>query len=423
MATNIAYYYNAENPLSWAVSNAFTWNEVEYGETRCSQTFQVSEGSWSVEKVYFKGNRTKLIGPTEGDITVEIRETNEAGALLSSGTLDRTTIVKTPIAWYDIAVSGATLSSGNTYCLVWKCPYGYHNSDTHTYDSIYFINNNEGYASGVGQKYTALDGWEALDTPGDFFFIVTGTAESSLPDKSTNPTPSDSDTEVDFSGLELSWEDGGGADTYNIYIGKTGDLDLVSSTQEGVTYTATLSELATIFGADPINQKIYWRVDATNDAGTTTGDEWNFDPRPGKVDTTTPTHEASGVTLDDTTGSWDAPSDNTDSYDVYYGTLSGFLSLLGNTAELTYSLRSTNWPQYGEAYYWRVDATNDFGTTQGDELNFTTLIFYPPTPSGVTWSDPGNAAGYTGTPLGTNNMLTVRKLCAAAENTFYYESA
>jgi len=192
----------------------------------------------------------------------------------------------------------------------------------------------------------------------------------------------------------------------------------------GTTYTTTFAELATIFGVDPINQKIYWRVDATNDSGTTTGDEWNFDARPGKIDTTTPTHEASDITLDATTGSWDAPSANTDSYGVYYGTLSGFLSLLeSGVTETEYQLRSTNWPQYGKAYYWRVNATNDFGTTAGDELSFTTLIFYPPTPDGVTWSNPGNAAGYTGTPLGTNNMLTVRKLCAAAENTFYYESA
>jgi len=289
--------------------------------------------------------------------------------------------------------------------------------------SVRFGLSTPGAGNGIAKKKKISDGLWLNSCIPDCTFYHEVWASDPVPSKPTNPTPTNNDTEVDFSGLQLSWEDGGGADTYDIYIGKTGDLDLVSSTQEGVTYTTTLSELATIFGADPIDQKIYWRVDAVNDAGTTAGDEWNFDPRPGKVDTTTPTHEASGVTLDDTTGSWDAPSDNTDSYDVYYGTLSGFLSLLGNTAELTYSLRSTNWPQYGEAYYWRVDATNDFGTTQGDELDFTTLIFYPPTPSGVTWDDPGNDTGYTGTPLGTNNMLTVRKLCAAAENTFYYESA
>ena len=247
-------------------------------------------------------------------------------------------------------------------------------------------------------------------------------AEAAAPSEPTSPTPKNGDTETDFSGLELSWEDGGGADTYNIYIGKTGDLDLVSSTQEGVTYTATLSELATIFGADPINQKIYWRVDATNDAGTTTGDEWNFDPRPAKVSTTTPVTGASGITLDQTTGTWESPSANTYSYDIYYGTLSGFLSLLESGVDDTsYALRSTNWPLYGEAYYWRVDAANDFGTTQGDELDFTTLIFYPPTPSGVTWSDPGNTAGYTGTPLGTNNMLTCRRLVGAAANCLWIE--
>ena len=58
----------------------------------------------------------------------------------------------------------------------------------------------------------------------------------------------------------------------------------------------------------------------------------------------------------------------------------------------------------------------------GDEWYFTTLIFCPPTPPGVTWTDPGNDTGYTGTPLGTNNMLTVRRLVGAADNCLWIET-
>ena len=103
------------------------------------------------------------------------------------------------------------------------------------------------------------------------------------PEKPINPTPENDDTGVDFSGFQLSWEDGGGADTYNVYMGESGDLTLMSSAQAGVIYTTSLAELETVFESLPINQKVYWRVDATNDAGTTTGDEWNFDARPGKA--------------------------------------------------------------------------------------------------------------------------------------------
>jgi len=98
--------------------------------------------------------------------------------------------------------------------------------------------------------------------------------------KPTNPTPADDGTYIDFSDLTLSWEDGGNTDTYNVYIGLEGDLQLVSSAQEGTSYETSAEELATIFGAYPTNSEIFWRVDAVNDVGTTTGDDWNFDPLP-----------------------------------------------------------------------------------------------------------------------------------------------
>uniref|UniRef100_A0A6M3IZT4 Fibronectin type-III domain-containing protein n=1 Tax=viral metagenome TaxID=1070528 RepID=A0A6M3IZT4_9ZZZZ len=143
---------------------------------------------------------------------------------------------------------------------------------------------------------------------------------------------------------------------------------------------------------------------------------------PEKPINPTPLHEASDVTLDQTAVTWEDGGGAT-SYDVYKGTLSGFLELVeSGVTDTSYILRSTNWPQYGEAYYWRIDAVNSSGTTAGDEWYFTTLIFAPPTPSGITWTDPGNDSGYTGTPLGTNNMLTVRRLVGAADNCLWIET-
>lgn len=244
--------------------------------------------------------------------------------------------------------------------------------------------------------------------------------EPSKPSKATNPSPANGDTEEDFSGFELSWDDGGGANTYNIYIGPVDNLALVSPLQVATSYTTNINEV-------PFGAKIYWRVDSTNDDGTTTGDVWNFDARPGQVSTTVPEADAIGLALDETTVSWDSPSGNTTSYDVYYGTLSGFLSLVGSTEGLEAVLVGGNYSRYEETYYWQVDAVNKFGTTQGVELAFTTLEFKPPTPSGITWSDPGNEPededdpSYTGTPTGRNNMMTPKILVAAANNRIWFE--
>ena len=248
----------------------------------------------------------------------------------------------------------------------------------------------------------------------DIFYFTT--EASPLPGQPTTPTPTNNDTEVDFSGFALSWVTGGNTNTYNVWIGPSGSLVEVSHEQEGTNYTTNIDEV-------PLNQKIYWRVDATNDVDTTTGANWNFDARPGKVSTTTPADEATGVTLHSTTGSWIAPSANTTSYRALYGTLSGFLEEVGTTSELSMDLVEGNFSVYGKISYWRVDAVNAFGTTAGDELYFTTMVFDPVLPTGVTLDHSGGEGGVpTGTPTGENNMMTVRRLVAAARNKIFYET-
>lgn len=94
------------------------------------------------------------------------------------------------------------------------------------------------------------------------------------PTKAANPTPANAATNVTLDQATITWEDGGGADTFDVYYGTTsGNLTKVSSAQAGTSFT--------IFGIDDgspfsyLNVR-YWRIDATNDYGTTTGDEWVF---------------------------------------------------------------------------------------------------------------------------------------------------
>lgn len=243
------------------------------------------------------------------------------------------------------------------------------------------------------------------------------TTRSAGATKPTNPTPANSATEVDFSGFQLSWNDGGSTDTYDVYIGPSGSLTQVSSAQAGTTYTTTLAELESIFGVSPINQKIYWRVDATADGDTATGDEWNFDARPGAASNPTPADEATGITLDELTAEWDAGA-NADTYDLYFGTLSGLVSLTEEGITGTSGTLQDSPLQSNDIYYWKVRARNDFGYTDTAEYSFTTISFDPPLPSGITLDADGNP---TGSADGLNNMITMRRLIAAAENAFWYE--
>ena len=72
-----------------------------------------------------------------------------------------------------------------------------------------------------------------------------------------------------------------------------------------------------------------------------------------------------------------------ETYDLYFGTISGSLDLV--VADITATVYAPpSLPlAYNTVYYWRVDATNEYGTTVGDEWHFTTLVFTPPT-SGPT---------------------------------------
>ena len=100
-----------------------------------------------------------------------------------------------------------------------------------------------------------------------------------------------------------------------------------------------------------------------------------------------------------------------ETYSIYFGTTSGNLSLIQSGLEAT-EVAVPDLPlEYNTTYYWRVDATNEYYTTTGDEWSFTTIVFDPPAVS----------VDGSGNPTGENNMYTVRRLAAVANNKFWYE--
>ena len=414
--------------------------------------------------------------------------------------------------WVEVVFDAAyTVTEGLVYAIVVKSD-GTGDTDNcggWWYDSSGSWPGSEGWTNDSGGT------WHMTGSVDHLFKIY---SPMGVPNKPTTPSPENNDTGVDFSGFTLGWADGGGdTETYNVLIGETGALTPVSVAQEGTSYVTTLAELEAIFSASPIDQKIYWRVDATNDAGTTTGDEWNFDPRPAQATVPSPAHEATGVklhttplsyTVDETVdiyfkiqggaytkvadaqdvSSWVTPyvilnikdynpsvtsglrspvagdvlTHGDDSYTVTY-VIRGVKINLQYQAKL-YAFRTAGpggknpgdvlvdgagdvrvtlndqWFFHDDVeqiylppdttFVWRVDATNNFGTSTGIEWEFTTPPFkqpktsyviivggsgngpydYPPGEEGVDWSWTGE-----------NNMASIRKLVVAAKNTIYVE--
>ncbi len=133
---------------------------------------------------------------------------------------------------------------------------------------------NLGIDTGQGYGHPSLK-WNgsSYDTLShDFNFRLVG--PDPLPSKPTNPTPSNTASDVTLDQATVIWEDGGGATSYDVYYGEdSGSLSLISAGQVGLSFTITGIDYGSPF--EYITSRA-WRIDAVNDAGTTTGDVWTF---------------------------------------------------------------------------------------------------------------------------------------------------
>lgn len=204
-----------------------------------------------------------------GDVTFSIRAVDGAGKPtggdLATATLADSEFSALPaLTWVTFTfVSPYSLSDSTQYAIVVRAP----NGDGSNYYAP-FGYSSSGYAGG-GSALSSDSGssWGAVSGTNDMNFRVYG---SSAPSKPTNPSPTDSDTGIQLNHSSLTWDDGGGADTFEIYLRVQGDSwSLVGAAQAGTSWTIPFPTLD--YGI------VYeWRVDATNAAGTTTGDTWSF---------------------------------------------------------------------------------------------------------------------------------------------------
>jgi len=90
-----------------------------------------------------------------------------------------------------------------------------------------------------------------------------------LPRQATDPSPVNRATDVSVDTL-LRWSNGGGATSFDVYLGTDSDLrqeDRIASNQTGTSVDP--GELSP-------GTEYYWRVDSENSAGTTRGVVWSF---------------------------------------------------------------------------------------------------------------------------------------------------
>lgn len=170
---------------------------------------------------------------------------------------------------------------------------------------------------------------------------------------------------------------------------------------------------------------------------------------PEKATTPAPGSGISTVKLSLTSTTWvDGGAGNpnaADTYNVYYGTASGSLSLVSSTqAPLSFTVTGiTDGSPYSYLItrYWRIDSTNGVGTTTGDEWSFTTIRFKPPGPtyqsdSGFyyqllvdeddNWGTPPpigiEDTDYVVVSYEPNFISTTRKLVVAVGHQIWYEN-
>jgi hypothetical protein len=95
------------------------------------------------------------------------------------------------------------------------------------------------------------------------------TPTATLPAQATNPTPSDSESDVNRKTVTLSWTAGSGATSHDVYLGTSASLgpENFVSNQTSASYEPTVLRKGITY---------YWRIDEVNSDGTTTGVVWSF---------------------------------------------------------------------------------------------------------------------------------------------------
>jgi photosystem II stability/assembly factor-like uncharacterized protein len=226
--------------------------------------------------------------------------------------------------------------------------------------------------------------------------VVQGAAQPTLPPPPLLISPANGETAVSTNPT-FNWNASKDATSYRLQVSTSSGFGSTAVNQSGLVTTSL--QVAGLSN----NVIYYWRVNATNSAGT--GDWsspiWHFTTASGVVIPETPTllSPANGTTgvATNPTLTWNASS-GAISYQLQVSTSSGFSSTMYDQSNLTTTSQQVTGLSNSVTYYWRVRASNSAGPSGWSTpvWNFTATsgVVAPQAP---TLSSPAN--GTTGVAI------------------------
>jgi len=236
-------------------------------------------------------------------------------------------------------------------------------------------------------------------TPGAVWSFTTA---GTLPSQAGSPSPADGATDV-ATPVTLSWS-AVGASSYDVYVGSS-----LASVQSATPATAGIfrgnqTTTTHVPSGITLSSTFFWRIDARNTAGTTTGAVWSFTTRPPppvQASSPTPANGAVDVPLA-VTLSWQGPGAT--SYDVYFGTSqAAVLAATTASPEFRGNQATRDFTPSGLAtstqYFWRIDSKNAAGTTAGQVWSFTTTASAASPPQQASSPSPPHGSVFVPMPV------------------------
>lgn len=228
---------------------------------------------------------------------------------------------------------------------------------------------NPGVLSGVTTYYWRID--EVLNNGSATKGLVW--QFSTAPGKATGPSPANFATNIETDG-HLSWTGGAGAVAYNVYFS-----NVLADVESDAALVATNIALTAYQPATMMaDTTYYWRIDcvAANLVTVTRGDIWRFTTKglPDQVSGPSPFNGATNVEITASL-SWSVAAKAT-TYKIYLSTVEADV-IAGDPAAFQGEQSGTSFNPTPDLlndtqYYWRVDAVNTAGTTQGVVWSFRT---------------------------------------------------
>lgn len=278
MAAELLGFYNPDTSTGYGTITSKTitgyWSRV--GKSLSTP----ADSKWTIEYIKVKMRRTGTVGDALFKITEAADVGFPTGVVLGSTVYDASGVTTDAAGeWYQINFSPAITIDQNTWFGIVIEPNESWSEDSGHY--LYWRTNTAAQDGEISPAYNVYavgtppswPAWSAMSSGKKFLIEIWGT-ELGAPEKPTTPSPGNGIDTVVLDQETISWEDGGGATSYDVWYGENeAGLTKVSAGQEGTSFTISGIDYGSPFGY--VTSRT-WRIDAINAVDTTTGDVWTF---------------------------------------------------------------------------------------------------------------------------------------------------